>query len=407
MLKKFDQALSQKEKSMKQLFALIHEKGPISKNDLITWSGLTQTTCSRLIEELIGQNLIIDSGYGESKGGRKPHLYSIKAESYFLFGVDISRTYTKVLLLDLKLSVKTESRLKMDETSTPEVTIDFIVEAINKMRQNSHLNDDQVLGVGIGAIGPLDRESGIIKDPVHFPSSGWVDIPIQKILKDRLQMKVVLDYGVNTALLAEYQHSFSAGYKNVVYVIKGTGSRTGIIADGRLVRGSDKLGKFGQGHMVVDIHGRKCVCGGYGCVQAYSSIAAIRDDIIRGLKVGKESLLRDRVIDFEDINIEDIYWAVNLKDPLCSEVIRDAAYYAGIGLSNLINVTHPDLIILSGPTYTNMDLFYEVVTKTALERSQVFYPDHAIIFSRGELGENATAIGAGGILLDSYLKLDQ
>lgn len=403
MIKQFNTALSQKEKSLKQLYVLINEHGPITKSDLISLSGLTQTTCSRLIEDLIEQNLILESGYGESSGGRKPHLYKIKADAYYIFGVDISRTYTKVLLLDLDLNVLKEVRLAMDQTSTPEVTIDFIVRQVKTMSDEKGIPESKILGVGIGAIGPINRELGIIINPVHFPSPGWDNIPIATILHEQLNMKVVLDYGVNTALLAEYQHGFSKYYNNVAYVIKGIGSRTGIIADGRLVRGSDKLGRFGQGHMIVDINGRKCVCGGYGCVQAYSSIAAIKEDVIKGLKLGKESIIRESVQDIEGISFDDICWAVNKEDSLCSEIIKEAAYYAGIGLSNLINVTHPDLIILTGPTYTNMNLFYETVTKTALERSQVIYPDHKITFSQGQLGENATAIGAGGILLDWYI----
>lgn len=404
MIKQFNQALSQKEKSLKLLYRLINERGPISKIDLIAETGLTQTTCSRLIEELIDHTLIIESGFGESSGGRKPHLYEIKSDIYHLIGIDISRTYTKILLLDLGFKVKDEARLKMNQTSTPDVTIDFIVEKINEMLNDHQLKKEDILGIGIGAVGPLDRKKGIILNPVDFPSPGWINTPINDMLSGRLGMKVVIDYGVNTALLAEYQNEFIKTHHNIVYVIKGVGSRTGIIMDGRLAHGSDKLGMYGQGHMVVDIHGRKCICGGYGCVHAYSSINVIKNDVISNLKLGKDSILRERVNNIEDIQFEDICQAVNENDPLCCQIIIDAGYYTGIGLSNLINVLHPDLIILSGPMYTNMDLFYEVVTETAYSRSRVIYPDHDINFSRGNLGENATAIGAGGMVLSSYLE---
>jgi predicted NBD/HSP70 family sugar kinase len=404
MIKQFNQALSQKEKSLKQLYGLINELGPISKSDLIVETGLTQTTCTRLIDELINHTLIIESGFGESSGGRKPHLYEINSDVYHLFGIDISRRYTKILLMDLSLKVKAEARLKMKQTSTPDVIVDFIVDEVNEMLINHQLEAKEILGIGIGAIGPLDREKGLILNPVHFPSPGWVNIPINHMLSERLEMKVLIDYGVNTALLAEYQNEFIKTHHNIVYVIKGVGSRTGIIMDGRLAHGSDKLGMYGQGHMIVDIHGRKCICGGYGCVQAYSSISAIKSDVINSLKQGKTSILTDRFADFEEIQFEDICQAVNENDSLCCEVIKEAGYYTGIGLSNVINVLHPDLIILSGPMYTDMNLFYDVVTETALNRSKVIYRDHDINFSRGNLGENATAIGAGGMVLSSYLK---
>ena len=403
MIKQFNQTLSLKDKRLKQLYVLINKRGPISKSDLLTLTGLTQTTCSRLIEDLLEQKLIIESGVGESSGGRKPYLYEIRPDAYHLIGIDISRTYTKVVLLDLHFTVKSEARLKMDQTTTPDRAIDFIEDNIHKMLKEHQLELTAILGVGIGAIGPLDREQGIILNPFQFPSPGWTNIPIQDILSKRLGLKVLIDYGVNTALLAEYQNAFHKTHKNVVYMVKGVGSRTGIILDGRLKHGTDKFGIHGQGHMVVDIHGRKCICGSYGCVQAYSSMNAMKNDISNALKQGKKSILTDRVNDIENIPFEDIYQAVNDKDPLCCDIIENAAYYTGMGISNLINVLHPDLIILSGPTYLHMDLFYEVVVKTATQRSKVIFPDHNIQFSRGNLGENAIAIGAGGIVLSSYL----
>jgi predicted NBD/HSP70 family sugar kinase len=404
MLKQFNQALSQKEKSLKQLYVLISELGPISKSDLIEHTGLTQTTCSRLIEELINLNLIIESGFGESSGGRKPHLYEIKPDVFHLIGIDISRTYTKILLMDLSLNVKAEARLKMDQTCTPDATIHFIEEKIKNMLREHQLETNEILGVGIGAIGPLDRQRGMILNPVDFPSPGWVNVPIKDILSERLGLNVVIDYGVNTALLAEYKNELFKSYKNVVYVIKGVGNRSSIILDGRLARGSDKLGMYGQGHMVVDIHGRKCICGGYGCVHAYSSISVIKKDVIDSLKLGKDSILKDWINNIEDIQFEDICQAVNENDPLCCQIIKDAGYYAGVGLSNLITVLQPDLVILSGPTYTHMDLFYDTVTELASKRSKVIYPDHELTFSKGNLGENATAIGAGGMVLSYFLE---
>jgi len=404
MIKQFHQIKSLKDNRLKQLYSLINKDGPIPKSDLIAKTGLTTTTCSRLIEDLLDQKLIIENGLGESSGGRKPCLYEIEPEAFNLIGIDISRTYTKVLLMNLNYKIKEEARMKMDHTSTPEDTINFIVEKINNMLIDNRMEIKDLLGIGIGTIGPLDRKNGIILNPFNFPSDGWLDVPIKEILSERLKTKVIIDYGVNTALLAEYQNSYYRTYNNIVYIIKGVGSRTGIIMDGNLKHGTDKFGVHGQGHMIVDIHGRKCTCGEYGCVQAYSSINVMITDVIKSLKLGKKSILNDRVSDIENIQFEDICQAVNENDPLCCEIIENAAYYTGMGISNLINVLHPELIILSGPIYNNMNLFYEIVTKIALKRSKVIYPNHNLQFSRGELGENAIAIGAGGLVLNYFLE---
>lgn len=402
MIKELYEKNSIKDKRLKDLLSLIYEFGPISKNDLIAKTKLTTTTCTRLLDDLLMEGVITESGFGESSGGRKPFLYEINADYYFLIGIDISRSYTKVLLMDLKLNVKSEARLKMDKSSTPHATIKFIEQTIIQMLVESKLNKDKILGIGIGSIGPLDSKRGIILNPYQFPSDGWRDIPIKDILEEKLDIEVTIDYGVNTALLAEYNNHYKDIYSNVVYMLKGVGSRTGMIIDGQLKPGTDKLGIHGQGHMIVDIHGRKCYCGSYGCVQAYSSMRAITNDVINALKQGKESILTESVTDIESISFDDICKAVNSNDPVSSEIVKNAAYYTGIGISNLINVLHPDLIIVNGATY-NMKIFYDTVVKIATERSNIIFPDHVLSFSRGQLGENATAIGAGRLLVTKYL----
>ena len=178
MIKQFIETTSQKEKSLKWLYSLIKEHGPVSKIDLIKYTGLKQSTCSRLIEELILNQLVIESGFGESNGGRKPLMYQIKPDVYYIIGVDISRTYTKVLLMDLRLTVLDQARLTMDSKTIPEVTIEFIEVQINNMLKKHHLSVSDILGIGIGTIGPLDREQGVILNPLNFPSPGWENVPI-------------------------------------------------------------------------------------------------------------------------------------------------------------------------------------------------------------------------------------
>lgn len=403
MIKQLTSSPSQKNKTLGNLYNLIYKLGPISKSELIVYAEITQTTCTRLIDELIDSNLIIDAGFGKSSGGRKPILYDVKSDSYYTFGIDISRTYTTLLLMDFKLNIIDKENLLLDATTTPETIISFLTININKMIENHDLPQSIILGIGIGSIGPLNREEGIILDPVQVPSPGWKEVQIKQELENKLKLDVLMDYGANTALLAEYQQPIFNKFDNVASVIKGVGSRTGLIIDRHLVRGSDKLGRYGQGHMIVDIHGKKCVCGSYGCVQAYSSILAIVEDVTNLLKEGKESMIRDWVEHIEDVTFNEICEAVNLKDPLCMQVIQNAAYYAGVGLSNLINVLHPDLILLGGPTYTGMDLFYQTVKETALSKSKVMYPEHETIITKGKLRENAIAIGAGSLIINHNL----
>ena len=404
MIKQFSDVMSQKERNLKELYRLIIEHGPVSKNDLVKITGIKQPTCSRLLDELIQNEMVVESGYGESSGGRKPVIYEIKADASYVIGIDISRSFTKVLLMDLSFTVIDEARLTMNDTTTPNVTIEFITSTIKSMLTSHRISYDLVLGAGIGTIGPLDRENGILLNPIYFSAPGWENIPLCKILSEKLNITFMLEYGANTATLAEYQQEPFKKFQNIVSILNGVGIRNGLIIEGRLVFGADKLGAFGQGHMIVDVHGRKCVCGSYGCIQTYTSISAIKQETIKGLKRGYPSILREFKMNADEISFDDICHAVNEGDSFARQIVTDAAYYSGIGISNILNVFFPELIILNGPVFTNMELFYQVAVETATNRSKIIYPDREIMFSRGLLGENAGAIGAGRIVLDYYLK---
>ncbi len=114
MIKHFTKTLSQKQKSLRTLYSTIYKMGSITKADLSKQTGLKLTTCTRLIDELLQMGLIKESGHAISSGGRKPVLYNIQANAYYTIGIDISRTYSKVLLMDLESNVLEEARFDID-----------------------------------------------------------------------------------------------------------------------------------------------------------------------------------------------------------------------------------------------------------------------------------------------------
>ena len=185
MIKNFNKLLSQKNKSLKNVYNHIYHLGPVTKRKLISISGLTQTTCTRLIDELLQNNLIEESGYDVSSGGRKPVLYKINPNSHLVIGVDISRTYSKILLLNLNLDVLEEETLTLDSTTTPVIILNFLNDQIHKFIQKHRLCHDNILGIGIGSVGPLDREKGIILNPAYTPTEGWENISIKDILQEK------------------------------------------------------------------------------------------------------------------------------------------------------------------------------------------------------------------------------
>lgn len=401
MLKQFVGFMSPKTKSLKRLYGLIYKMGPVDKNTLMEITGYKSATCARLIEELLQAELIYESGLGKSSGGRKPSMYTINPNIFYLIGVDISRSFTRVLLLNLNLNILDSVKLEMTRLCTADYTLRFIADHIEQMLIDHEVQHEQLLGIGVGAVGPLDREKGIIVKPRLYISDGWENVNIVKFLTQRFDTHVLLDNGANLAALGEYQSNYLKKTKNLIYALSGTGIRCGIIMNGEVVRGKvDVEGSFG--HIPIDIHGRKCWCGSYGCLEAYSSLSSIRKEIIDQLKRGKKSILQEKINNPDDVLIEHIIAALDENDELCVEVIKDAAFYFGVALTIMIHSLYPEVVIIGGALGSNQ-IFYEVASETALQRIRHF-PDYPVQFAKASSNYNSIAIGAGSMVFNYFVK---
>lgn len=390
---------SPKAKSLKLLYSLVRKLGPVRINTLTELTGYKHVTCARLLEELVQEGLIYDSGIGESSGGRKPLMYVIKPDTYYLIGVEIHSFYTTVLLLDLKLNIIGVEKLKMDLHCTGEYTLNFVSQYVDELMVKNKIQRDKLLGIGIGIIDPIDKERGIIINPHLFPAGGWENLNIVDYLQQKNNTHVFLDNGTNLAALAEYRINYWKETDNLVFVSSDMGIRCGTILQGRLVSNKNEMDDV-FGHVIVDIHGRRCSCGAYGCLQAYSSLPAIRNEVVRRLKRGIASFLQEKVNDVEDIDFHHILNALEKEDPLCLEVVKDAAYYFGIGLSNLIFLLRPDIVICGG-TLVPKPLFYEVAYETAQNRLKL-YPNSRVQIIKSTAAYNIVAQGAGCMVLDYF-----
>lgn len=399
MLKQFEGLTSPKTKSLKLLYSLVRKLGPVRINTLTELTGYKHVTCARLLDELVQEGLIYDSGTGESSGGRKPLMYVINPDKYCLIGVEITSLYTTVLLLDLKLNIKDVAKLKMEVQCTGEYTLNYVTRCVNELLAKHTIPKDKLLGIGVGVIDSIDDDSGAIINSHLFPAAGWDQLNIVDYLQQQNDTHVFLDNGTNLAALAEYRNNYWNKTDNLVFVSSDMGIRCGTILQGRLVSNKNELADA-FGHVIVDVHGRLCSCGAYGCLQAYSSLPAIRNEVIRQLKRGHFSFLKENVDDVEDIDFHHILNALEQEDLLCLKVVKDAAYYFGIGLSNLIFLMRPDIVICGG-TLVPKPLFYEVASETAQNRL-MHYPTSNVQIMKSTTAYNIVAQGGGCMVLDYF-----
>jgi glucokinase len=209
---------------------------------------------------------------------------------------------------------------------------------------NAHRQD--FIGVGIGAPGPLDREKGLV---IVAPNLGWRNFPLRDRIAERLHLPATLDNDANCATVGEWWQGAARGGTNVIGMTIGTGIGGGIIVEGKLFHGSsDVAGEIG--HTTIDLNGRHCKCGNYGCLEAYASGPAIavraREVLVREETASLlPSMVGGRL---EEITAATVYTAASQGDAVASEIVRDTARYLGVGVANLLNIINADVVVIAG-----------------------------------------------------------
>jgi glucokinase len=263
----------------------------------------------------------------------------------------------------------------------------------------TEVSDAEILGVGVGAPGPLDTKRGIV---LLTPNLGWVNLPLRQIIHDRLGLPASLDNDANCAVLGEWWVGAARGARHAIGITIGTGIGGGLILDGKLYHGaSDVAGEIG--HTTIDTEGRRCKCGNYGCLEAYASGPNIALRAVEEIEAGAVSRLPTLVGgDLSKITAQTVYQAAQDGDDLALEVVNDTARFLGVGIGNLLNVFNPEVVVVcGGVTAAGDHLFVPLRRETA---RRAFKP--AVAACRivpGELAGTAGVFGAAKAFLDQTL----
>lgn len=252
-----------------------------------------------------------------------------------------------------------------------------------------------VVGVGIGCPGPLDLDAGVV---VETPNLGWDGYPIRDRISDALDLPAALDNDANCATYGEWWMGAGRGVRSLVGLTLGTGIGGGIILDGKLVRGAS--GSAGEvGHMTIDLHGRRCACGNYGCLEAYASGPNIAARAREGIEVGYRSSIPDLVDgDLSSITALTVYEALVAGDAYAQEVMLETAKFLAAGIANLVNVLNPERVVLvGGVTRAGEHLLGPL--RSEVRRRAFDWAARACTIVPGELPETAGVIGAVGMFV--------
>ena len=269
--------------------------------------------------------------------------------------------------------------------------------AIKEYRRQLESAGMTIAGLGLGIAAVVSSDGRTVR---QAPNLGWKEVPLADWLEAALEMKVYMDNDTNVAALGEYCFGGAAGTDFLVYIGVGTGIGGGIIAGGKLFRGSSG-GAAEIGHIAVEPQGPCCSLGHPGCLEAMASGTAIGRMAREEVRKGRGARLLELAGgDVSRVTAQVVGEALQEGDPAALEVVRRAGSYLGMGVATVINVLNPAVVVIGGGAANlGEPLFAAVEEEVKLRAFPALREAVRIVPSR--LRERVGGLGAAALVFTS------
>ncbi len=310
-------------------------------------------------------------------------------------GIDVGGTNVKIALVNEKGGIVYSNSIPTRAEMGYEYTVNSMKEAIRELLKETNTDAKDIEGMGFGFPGQIDCQNGVVRLAPNIP--GWVDVPIAEIMEKEFGITTRVDNDVRCAALGELNFGAGVGCENLICITVGTGIGSGLIINGKLVRGaSNAAGEIG--HIKLDMTGGPlCGCGDRGCLEAFASgpsIVAMAEEYIKG---GKSTKYRE--LANPDITPYVVSVAAQEGDPVAKRIFTIMGEYIGVGLASVVNLLNPEKIIIGGGVAAAGDILMNPIKETLVKRAMPI-SGAAVEVVPAQLGNTAGVIGAS-LLINS------
>lgn len=368
------------------LETILHE-APISRADISQKVGLNKGTVSSLVNELLEDQLIYESGPGQSSGGRRPVILLFNDKAGFSIGIDLGVNYILGVLTDLRGNIIVEVNKKLTVRSY-EVVIEILQSVISDLINAAPQSHYGIVGIGIGVPGLVNNHGEVLV----APNLGWKNINLREEIENCFDIPVLIENEANAGAYGEKLYGAGKENDNILYISAGIGIGIGIILNGELFYGMN--GFSGEaGHMIVQVNGKDCTCGSSGCWELYASEKALLEEA-RKLKltdITEETLSIELLLELANSGNEDI---INL--------FHSIGMYLGVGINNIINIFNPEQVIIGNRLAMAKDWLEKSIEKF-IKNHTMKYHQKDLIISFSKHAYYSAAIGVSAQMIDQFL----
>ncbi len=379
-----EKATHQQTRAFNQQLVLraIYDRDATSRAEIARLTGLTRTTVSDLVTELLQGGLVHEIGRGPSSGGKAPILLSVIAEARHVMGLDLGEDVFRGAIVNLRGETVRARSLPLDGRDGDDA-VELVFRLIDLLRQG---DDRPLLGIGVAAPGLIDSSAGVVRSAVNLD---WSDLPLGRLIGDRYGVPVSVANDSQAAALAELTFHRRLRPANMVVIRVGRGVGAGIILGGQLFQG-DGSGAGEIGHTPLSADGELCRCGNVGCLETVASMRAMVAAAGR-----HDPAIHDEA---------SLIAASRAGDPGVRAVVQEAGRALGIGIAGLIGTLNVRHIVLVGPAVA-LGPEWLAAVRDAARTSALPLLARDTLIEIGRAQEDAILLGASAHLMTEQLGL--
>lgn len=382
----------------RNIIAYMAVNGESTLSELTKELHISVPTITKLVQELVEENIVTDLGKVETPGGRRPNVFGLANSAIYFAGINVGRDHMTYLVTDLQNNIIKEQIDNDFELVDRPQCLERICSNIVSFIDNCGVNRDKILGVGVSIVGRVNSETG--NSYKYFTSS---EQPLRDVIEERIGLRVLLENDTRARCYAEYTCGKAKNENNILYLHMGRGVAVGIVINGQLYYGkSGFAGEFG--HIPFFDNEIICSCGKKGCLETEVSGVAIENKIRQLIDSGVNTILREKYNRQETIHIDDIIAAAKNDDNLSIELIEEAGEKVGKAVAFLINTFNPETVIVGG-NLAAADDYIMLPLKSATNKYSLNLVYKDTKFRVSKMTETASAWGSAMLIRNKIIGL--
>jgi predicted NBD/HSP70 family sugar kinase len=361
------------------------DTGEVSRADLMQRTGLSRTTISSLIVDLVHEGLVREQSAAVvtpgPRLGRPPQVVSLVPSAGYALGLDIGHDHARLILSDLVGTPVWDRSVDLDVDTSAEDTVAASTRLIAAALRDTEVDRAAVLGLGVGIACPVDRRTGGLRAEGIMP--GWVGLKPAQMLAERTGLRAQIINDANACVVAERHYGVAQQCDDVVFLRLSSGIGAGVVCDGRMLLGHDGL--VGElGHISIDPNGAVCRCGNRGCLETIASPTAIAALLSRSWG--------------RPVTSAELIALLRAGDRGAVRALQDAGETVGRTLAMTVMTLNPRIVVVGGELAAAGDVLLEPIRRT-LQRNSVTGQQRELQVMVSALGDSASARGAAALVL--------